>query len=177
LDGVPQVLQRRSAARGRRQQAPVCLRPRQDSVPSGGSKVGLRRHSAYPHVPINRIVLQARFLRSPFAPRFDRHPFGSYLGITSLAGVVLPGAVGASALRKLSGYSGLCANRMEPDMSKKEVAVIEWLDIETLKHLLATPLDPKTIKKPRAGRNIRGRPSRNTRSSSATPRRTSHAVK
>jgi hypothetical protein len=67
--------------------------------------------------------------------------------------------------------------RMEPDMSKKEVAVIEWLDIETLKHLLATPLDRKTMKKPWAGRNIRGRPWRNTRPSSATPRRTSRAVK
>jgi hypothetical protein len=44
---------------------------------------------------------------------------------------------------------------MEPDMSKKEVAAIEWLDIETLKRLLATPLDRKTMKKPRAGRNIR----------------------
>jgi hypothetical protein len=42
------------------------------------------------------------------------------------------------------------------DMSKKEVAAIEWLDIETLKHLLATPRDHKTMTKPRAGRNIRG---------------------
>ena len=49
-------------------------------------------------VPINRIVLQACFLRNPFAPRFGGHPFGSYLGITSLAEVVLPGAVSASAL-------------------------------------------------------------------------------
>jgi hypothetical protein len=41
-------------------------------------------------VPINRIVLQACFLRNPFAPRFGGHPFGSYLGITSLAEVVYP---------------------------------------------------------------------------------------
>jgi hypothetical protein len=39
---------------------------------------------------------------------------------------------------------------MEPDMSKKEVAAIEWLDIETLKRLLATSPDDKTTTKPGA---------------------------
>jgi hypothetical protein len=74
-------------------------------------------------------------------------------------------------LVKLSGHSGLCSNRMEPDMSKKEVAAIEWLDVETLKRLLATPPDDKTTTKPRASRNRRGRPPQNARPSRTTPRR------
>ena len=41
-------------------------------------------------------------------------------------------------------------------MSKKEVAAIEWLDMETLKRLLATSPDDKTTTKPGASRNRRG---------------------
>jgi hypothetical protein len=94
-----------------------------------------------------------------------------------LAGVMLSGAVSASALVKLSGYSGLCANRMEPDMFKKEVAAIQWLEMKTLKRLLATPPDHRTKKKPSASRNRRGRPPQNAWPSSAAPRRTSREMK
>jgi hypothetical protein len=79
-------------------------------LPSGRIESRLAQTLSLSRVPTNRIVLQARFLRNPFAACFDGHPVGSYLGITSLAEVVLPGAVSASAQVKLSGYSGLCAN-------------------------------------------------------------------
>jgi hypothetical protein len=39
-------------------------------------------------------------------------------------------------------------------MSKKEVAAIQWLEMKTLKRLLATPPDHKTKTKPRASRNM-----------------------
>jgi hypothetical protein len=59
---------------------------------SGGTDI---RNSCFRHV-----------LRLPSRRRRDNAPVGSYLGITSLAGVMLSGAVSASALVKLSGYSG-----------------------------------------------------------------------
>jgi hypothetical protein len=60
-------------------------------------------------------------------------------------------------------------------MSKKEVAAIEWLDMETLKRLLATTPDDKTTTKPGASRNRRGRARQNARPSRATEQ--GHAAK
>jgi hypothetical protein len=66
---------------------------------------------------------------------------------------------------------------MEPDMSKKEVAAVQWLDLKTLMRVLATPPDHKAKTKLGASGNRRGRPPQNARPRSATPRRASREMK
>jgi hypothetical protein len=62
-------------------------------------------------------------------------------------------------------------------MSKKEVPPIQWLEMKTLKRLLATPPDHETKAKPRASRNRRGMPPQNARPKTTTPRRTGREKK
>jgi hypothetical protein len=78
----------------------VCERARLESQEALGSRKGF---------PPTELCYR-RFLRNLFAACFDGHPVGSYLRITSVAELALPGAVSTSARVKLSGYSGLCAN-------------------------------------------------------------------